>query len=359
MEATTFLFRQIKRKRCYLLFVLSFTVSGCPAASSCRGYGKQTCPPQSDARVRYTQVVFSGSTFTLAHWWLYQGEHDDVSNSCVQLDELGMRPVGSLQGCDGYVWEELALLSQGGLVAKAKVVSNNSILMQKGGSCVERAGTQSGLWGKAPASSCASQRGGVWQISPSEFLMLSIYNQAQVAEQRPEDASTCLLAARLCYEKLDLLSEGIAWAERALDREESVPQDLRARCHLYLGVGRYLQSYEVETREQRVGLCSSAGTHLVMAADIDPGDHLAQFYLGLHLATQRRLQEAHSAAQRALLLQPDHLPRWPWKLVILKLEAISIWQWASSAYLSRIVQRSLFLKYLTRPSMWAKDGKHS
>ena len=61
----------------------------------------------------------------------------------------------------------------------------------------------------------------------------------QVAEQRPDDASTCLLAARLCYEKLDLLSEGIAWAEQALAREESVPQDLRARCHLYLGVGRF------------------------------------------------------------------------------------------------------------------------
>ena len=64
----------------------------------------------------------------------------------------------------------------------------------------------------------------------------------QVAEQRPDDASTCLLAARLCYEKLDLLSEGIAWAEQALAREESVPQDLRARCHLYLGVGRFVQS---------------------------------------------------------------------------------------------------------------------
>ena len=44
---------------------------------------------------------------------------------------------------------------------------------------------------------------------------------------------------------------------------------------------RYLQSYEVETREQRVGLCSSAGTHLALAGDLDPGDHLAQFYLGL------------------------------------------------------------------------------
>ena len=28
-------------------------------------------------------------------------------------------------------------------------------------------------------------------------------------------------------------------------REEACPQELRARCHLYLGVGHYLQSYEV------------------------------------------------------------------------------------------------------------------
>merc|ERR1719260_584534 len=71
----------------------------------------------------------------------------------------------------------------------------------------------------------------------------------EVAEQRPLDASICLLAARLCYEKLDLLSEGVVWAEKALAREEAVPQDLRARCHLYLGIGLYLQSHEVETRE--------------------------------------------------------------------------------------------------------------
>jgi len=130
----------------------------------------------------------------------------------------------------------------------------------------------------------------------------------EVAELRPTDAATCLLAARLCYEKLDLLSEGIRWSEKALEREEAAPQELRARCHLYLGVGLYLQSYEVETREATSRLSTSAASHLHLAADMDPGDHLAQFYLGLHLATQRRLGEAHAAAQRALLLQPDHLP---------------------------------------------------
>lgn len=130
----------------------------------------------------------------------------------------------------------------------------------------------------------------------------------EVSQQRSNDASVCLMAARLCYEKLDLLSEGVLWAEKALEREEAVPQDLRARCHLYLGIGHYLQSHEVETRESTVALGVSALKHLQLAADLDPGDHLAQFYLGLHLAAQRRLVEAHTAARMALQLQPDHLP---------------------------------------------------
>ena len=80
----------------------------------------------------------------------------------------------------------------------------------------------------------------------------------------------------------------MVWAEKALAREETVlPQDLRASCHLYLGIGHYLQSHEVdvETREASVKLSVSAQKHLQLAADLDPGDHLAQFYLGLHLAS--------------------------------------------------------------------------
>ena len=70
---------------------------------------------------------------------------------------------------------------------------------------------------------------------------------------------------------------------------------------------RYLQSYEVETREQRVGLCSSAGTHLALAGDLDPGDHLAQFYLGL-------LFVVLSAAALKLLKKPTRVtPRHPAK----------------------------------------------
>ena len=38
---------------------------------------------------------------------------------------------------------------------------------------------------------------------------------------------------------------GIEWAEKALEREEEYPQDLKARCHLYIGIGHYLKATEV------------------------------------------------------------------------------------------------------------------
>ena len=131
---------------------------------------------------------------------------------------------------------------------------------------------------------------------------------SEVATQQPDDASICLLAARMCYEKLDLLAEGVMWSKKALATEENHPQGLLARCHLYLGVGLYLQSHESETRDAEISLSQQANNHLQQAADLDPGDHLANFYLGIHFASQRKLTEAHTAAMTALQLQPEHLP---------------------------------------------------
>jgi len=129
----------------------------------------------------------------------------------------------------------------------------------------------------------------------------------EVAEMNEKDASPCLLAARLCYEKLNLLAEGIDWAEKALEREEDYPQDLKPRCHLYIGIGHYLKATEAETRESRQKYCESALQHLQFSIDLDPGDHLAHFYLGLHLATARKLTEAYHVANKALHLNPEHL----------------------------------------------------
>ena len=47
-----------------------------------------------------------------------------------------------------------------------------------------------------------------------------------------------------------------------LFREEEYPQDLRSRCHLYIGIGHYLKSTDVETREARQNFAQSALHHL-------------------------------------------------------------------------------------------------
>ena len=93
------------------------------------------------------------------------------------------------------------------------------------------------------------------------------------------------------------------------------------------GIGHSLKASEVETREERDALQESALRNfqvttfllllvvvslpelvvLQLSVEADPGDHLAHFYLGLFMARQRRISEAHSHAQRALQLQPSHL----------------------------------------------------
>ena len=99
-------------------------------------------------------------------------------------------------------------------------------------------------------------------------FMRSLVVLTEVAQQNPQDSSVCLLAARLCYEKLEMLGEGVSWSRRALEREERSPQELGARCHLYLGIGLYLQSQESETREDCVELGQAAYKHLQVREEV-------------------------------------------------------------------------------------------
>ena len=54
----------------------------------------------------------------------------------------------------------------------------------------------------------------MWLNRPIQLFVL----YQEVAEMDPEDAAPCLMAARICYERLNLLGEGIEWAEMALER---------------------------------------------------------------------------------------------------------------------------------------------
>ena len=60
-------------------------------------------------------------------------------------------------------------------------------------------------------------------------------------------AGECICTARLCYEKLHLYEEGLAWARRALRKDDaSSDHFLRARCNIYIGIGCALKCKGVE-----------------------------------------------------------------------------------------------------------------
>ena len=138
MEATTFLFQQIRKKRYQPLLFLRYhgyiiwfqvvlLLLLAEAMASKHVPLNQT--PEYDTHRWFLSLkthlgVNSTFTFILAHQCQFQGEHHDVSNSSIQPDEPGMCPVGSLQGCHWHVWEEFALLPQGELPVSGVTSTN-------------------------------------------------------------------------------------------------------------------------------------------------------------------------------------------------------------------------------------------
>ena len=74
------------------------------------------------------------------------------------------------------------------------------------------------------------------------------------ADQEHDSVSPCFVAAMVCLEKLYLLHERIDWEETAVKREELNPREnqIRSRCHLYLGIGHNCKAVEVETGKKGI-----------------------------------------------------------------------------------------------------------
>lgn len=63
-----------------------------------------------------------------------------------------------------------------------------------------------------------------------------------------------MLAAKVCFENLDLPEKGLKMAEKALEREVAHPQNLVARCQLAVGLGFELMSGIAKTQTRRQNL---------------------------------------------------------------------------------------------------------
>ncbi|XP_008208439.1 tetratricopeptide repeat protein 7B isoform X1 [Nasonia vitripennis] len=129
-----------------------------------------------------------------------------------------------------------------------------------------------------------------------------------VIKLAPQKVMPCLLAARLCYEHLNRVSEGIEWSQKALQREMANPQGLQSRCHLYIGIGNSTVCANTIVKQDKVHHSSQAFESFSKAQQCDPNDHLAEYYLAHEYAMNRQMAEAMTHVKIALSLRAEHIP---------------------------------------------------
>ncbi|XP_028050172.1 tetratricopeptide repeat protein 7B isoform X5 [Monomorium pharaonis] len=129
-----------------------------------------------------------------------------------------------------------------------------------------------------------------------------------VARLSPQKVMPCLLAARLCYEQLNMVNEGIEWSQKALQREMASPQGMQSRCHLYIGIGHSMLSTNTIVKQDKVHHTNTALDCFQKAQQCDPNDHLAEYYLAHEYAINRQINDAIVHVKIALNLRAEHIP---------------------------------------------------
>ncbi|KAK9502249.1 hypothetical protein O3M35_011053 [Rhynocoris fuscipes] len=128
----------------------------------------------------------------------------------------------------------------------------------------------------------------------------------EVARMVPTKVMPCLLAARMCYQHLNNAYEGMEWSEMALNREINNPQGLLSRCYLFNGVGAHYAALNTHLKVNKHSLNNTAADLLSKGQQLDPNDHLIEYYLGMNYACRGQIQEAISHVKSALKLCPEH-----------------------------------------------------
>jgi hypothetical protein len=109
---------------------------------------------------------------------------------------------------------------------------------------------------------------------------------------KESDVGTFLCMARFCYEKLGFYQEGQNLSRMALSSEAAKARPwLAARCNVYIAVGYSLLIRNVESRIERRKMSMEAEKHLKAAEDLDPFDYLVKYYLALHYAMARQVNQ--------------------------------------------------------------------
>ncbi|CAB0019312.1 unnamed protein product [Nesidiocoris tenuis] len=130
----------------------------------------------------------------------------------------------------------------------------------------------------------------------------------EVARMLNTKVMPCLLAAKICFQHLNDAYEGIEWSEMALQRELSNPQGLLSRCYLYIGIGNHYAAVTTHLKNNKLTYNNAAMEALNKAQQVDPNDHLIEYYIAMICSCRGQILEAMTHIKSALKLCPEHAP---------------------------------------------------
>lgn len=120
----------------------------------------------------------------------------------------------------------------------------------------------------------------------------------------PHDSMLCLMSSRLCYEHLGLIKEGLDWAQQALSKDTKCLRPSRAQLYVGIGFQQIASSTNLKSQKEHYG--KLALDALEKAVQLDPNDHLCEYYLALQHAMNYNIIDALFHVRIALALRAEH-----------------------------------------------------
>ncbi|XP_076251037.1 tetratricopeptide repeat domain 7 [Rhynchophorus ferrugineus] len=151
----------------------------------------------------------------------------------------------------------------------------------------------------------------LWKQHALASMSIGNYGHAlsvlkEVIRLEPLNGSNYLLAARICFEHLNLAEDGVEFCLQAREKELNNPSGLLGRCHLYAGIGYHLLAEANLLKKDKESYRCKAIDNIRSAVELEPNDHLSRYYLGLQLAITGQTVEAQNHIRVGLELQPEH-----------------------------------------------------
>jgi tetratricopeptide (TPR) repeat protein len=148
----------------------------------------------------------------------------------------------------------------------------------------------------------------VWRQYALSLVSLNKHHHAITALKEssklaPGDTVQLLMTARLCYEHLGQINEGLELSNEALRKET---KGMRSRAQLYVGIGFQQIAVTSTLQSDRELYSRQALEAFERATQIDPNDHLGEFYLALQHALNYNISEALAHVKMALQLRAEH-----------------------------------------------------